>query len=82
MTETYHVVQQVREGVFLLKEPNKVLFTNKSLKDAQSYYDSLTGGKRVYPYEFDKGIYVLLSEHHYLNHPKALYIIHENTFPV
>lgn len=82
MTETYHVVQQVREGVCLLKEPNKVLFTSKSLKDATDYFNTLTKGHRVYPYEFDKGIYVLLSEHHYLKHPKALYIIHENTFPV
>lgn len=82
MTEIYHVVQQTRDGVCLLKEPNKILFTSKSLKDAQDYYDSLTNGKIVYPYEFDEGIYVLLSEHHYLKHPEALYVIHTNTFPV
>lgn len=42
----------------------------------------MTNGKRVHPYDFKHGVYVLLSEGHYIYHPKALYIIKSNTYKV
>ncbi len=82
MTETYHIVKQNAEGCYLLSKPNKILFSTKSRREAEAAFANITDGKRVYPYEFDKGVYVLLSTGHYAYHQKALYIIDTNTFPV
>ena len=56
--------------------------TGFTKKDAEAAFAHMTKGKRVYPYEFEKGIYVLLSTGHYIYHPKALYVIDSNTYPV
>ena len=82
MTETYYIVKQNVEGCCLLCKPNQILFTTKNRKDAEAAFAHMTKGKRVYPYEFEKGIYVLLSTGHYIYHPKALYVIDSNTYPV
>lgn len=82
MTETYHIVKQNAEGCYLLGKPNQILFTTKNRKEAYAAFANITDGKRVYPYEFEKGIYVLLSIGHYIYHPKTLYIIDTNTYPV
>lgn len=82
MNETYHIVKQNAAGCFLLGKPNKILFTTKNRKEAETAFAYMTDGKRVYPYEFEKGIYVLLSTGHYIYHPKALHIIDSNTYPV
>lgn len=82
MNETYYLVKQNKEGVYLLSEPNKVLFSTKDRAEAETAYRNIAGNKRVYPYEFDKGIYVLVSLGHYPLHPKTLYEINSNTFPV
>ena len=82
MNETYHIVKQNAAGCFLLCKPNKILFTTKNRKEAEIAFAYMTDGKRVYPYEFEKGVYVLLSTGHYIYHPKALHIIDSNTYPV
>ncbi len=82
MNETYYIVKQTIIGDLLLRKPNKILFTTKNRKEAEAAFAHMTKGKRVYPYEFEKGIYILLSTGHYIYHPKALYIIDSNTYPV
>ena len=82
MTETYYVVKQNIDGVYLLSEPNKIIFTTKNRKEAEIAYKNIAGNKKVYPYEFDKGIYVLVSIGHYPLHPKTLHEINSNTYPV
>ena len=82
MTETYYIVKKNAVCDLLLRKPNKILFTTENKKDAEAAFAHMTKGKRVYPYEFEKGIYVLLSTGHYIYHPKALYIINSNTYKV
>lgn len=82
MTETYYIVKQNIIGDLLLRKPNKILFTTKSKKEAEAAFAHMTNGKRVHPYDFKHGVYVLLSEGHYIYHPKALYIIDSNTYKV
>lgn len=82
MNETFYVVKQNVTGDLLLRKPNKILFTTKNRKEAEIAFAHMTDGKRVHPYEFKKGVYVLLSEGHYIYHPKALYIINSNTYKV
>lgn len=82
MTEMYYLVKQNKDGVYLLSEPNKVLFSTKDRKEAEIAYRNVTGDKKVFPDEFKKGIYVLVSIGHYPLHPKTLYEIHSNTYPV
>lgn len=82
MDETYYVVKQNADGYYLLGKPNKVIFSTKNRREAEAAFENMTNGKRVYPYEFDKGIYILLSTGHYMYHPKALYIINTNTYPI
>ena len=82
MTETYYIVKQNVTGDLLLRKPNKILFTTKNKKEAEIAFVHMTDGKRVHPYEFEKGVYVLLSTGHYIYHPKALYVIDSNTYPV
>ena len=82
MTETYYIVKQNITGDLLLRKPNKILFTTKNRKEAETAFAYMTDGKRVCPYEFEKGVYVLLSEGHYIYHPKSLYIIDSNTYKV
>ena len=82
MNETYFIVKQNAEGRYLLGEPNKILFTSKNRKEAEQAFFNMTDGQCVYPYEFDKGVYILLSLGHYALHQKALYIIDSNTYPV
>lgn len=82
MNETYYIVKQNVTGDLLLRKPNKILFTTKNRKEAEAAFSHMTDGKHVRPYEFEKGVYVLLSEGHYIYHPKALYIINSNTYKV
>ena len=82
MTETYYIVKKNTTGDLLLRKPNKILFTTKNRKEAEVAFTYMTDGKRVHPYHFEKGVYVLLSEGHYIYHPKALYIINSNTYKV
>ena len=82
MTETYYIVKKNTTGDLLLRKPNKILFTTKNRKEAEVAFTYMTNGKRVHPYDFEKGVYVLLSEGHYIYHPKALYIINSNTYKV
>ena len=82
MTETYYIVKQNVKGYLLLRKPNQILFTTKNKKEAEAAFAHMTDGKHVHPYEFEKGVYVLLSEGHYIYHPKALYIIDSNTYKV
>ena len=82
MTETYYIVKKNVTGDLLLRKPNQILFTTKNKKEAEIAFVHMTDGKRVYPYEFEKGVYVLLSEGHYIYHPKSLYIIDSNTYKV
>ena len=82
MNETYYVVKQNAEGCYLLSKPNQIMFTSKDKREAMQAFAYMTDGRRVYPREFDKGIYVLLSIGHYHYHPKALYVIDTNTYPV
>ena len=82
MTETYYIVKQNIIGDLLLCKPNQILFTTKSKKEAEAAFAHMTNGKRVHPYDFKSGVYVLLSEGHYIYHPKALYIIKSNTYKV
>ena len=82
MTETFHVVKQNANGYYLLSKPNKVIFSSKNRKEAEVAFANITKGKQVYPYEFDKGVYVLLSTGHYTYHPKALYVIDSNAYPI
>lgn len=82
MTETYYIVKKNTIGDLLLRKPNQIIFTTKNRKEAEVAFTYMTDGKRVHPYDFDKGIYVLLSEGHYIYHPKALYIINSNTYKV
>ena len=82
MTETYYIVKKNTVGDLLLRKPNKILFTTKNRKEAEVAFTYMTDGKRVHPYDFEKGVYVLLSEGHYIYHPKALYIINSNTYKV
>lgn len=82
MTETYYIVKQNITGDLLLRKPNQILFTTKSKKEAEAAFAHMTNGKRVHPYDFKHGVYVLLSEGHYIYHPKALYIIKSNTYKV
>lgn len=81
MTETYFVVKQNAEGHYLLSKPNQILVTTKNRREAEQAFFYITDGKRVYPREFDKGIYLLLSIGHYQYHPKALYEIDSNVYP-
>ena len=80
MTETYYIVKKNTIGDLLLRKPNQIIFTTKNRKEAEVAFTYMTDGKRVHPYDFDKGVYVLLSEGHYIYHPKALYIINSNTY--
>lgn len=82
MTETYYIVKKNTTGDLLLRKPNQILFTTKNKKEAEIAFAHITNGKRVHPYDFEKGVYVLLSEGHYIYHPKALYIINSNTYKV
>lgn len=82
MTETYYIVKKNTTGDLLLRKPNQILFTTKNRKEAEVAFTYMTNGKRVHPYDFEKGVYVLLSEGHYIYHPKALYIINSNTYKV
>ena len=82
MNETFYIVKQNVTGDLLLRKPNQILFTTKNRKEAEIAFAHMTDGKRVHPYEFEKGVYVLLSECHYIYHPKALYIINSNTYKV
>lgn len=82
MTETYYIVKQNVTGDLLLRKPNQILFTTKNKKEAEIAFAHMTYGKRVHHYEFEKGVYVLLSEGHYIYHPKSLYIIDSNTYKV
>lgn len=82
MTETYYIVKQNIIGDLLLRKPNQILFTTKSKKEAEAAFTHMINGKRVHPYDFKHGVYVLLSEGHYIYHPKALYIIKSNTYKV
>ena len=82
MTETYYIVKKNTIGDLLLRKPNQIIFTTKNRKEAEVAFTYMTDGKRVHPYDFDKGIYVLLSEGHYIYHQKALYIINSNTYKV
>lgn len=82
MTETYYIVKQNIIGDLLLRKPNQILFTTKSKKEAEAAFAHMTNGKRVHHYDFKSGVYVLLSEGHYIYHPKALYIIKSNTYKV
>ena len=82
MNETFYIVKQNITGSLLLRKPNKILFTTKNRKEAEAAFAHMTDGKHVHPYEFEKGVYVLLSEGHYIYHPKALYIINSNTYKV
>ena len=81
MTETYFVVKQNAEGCYLLGKPNKILVTTKDRREAERAFFNITDGKRVYPREFSKGVYILLSLGHYPRHPKALYEIDSNVYP-
>lgn len=82
MTETYHLVKQNAPGCFILNKPNRVLFSTKSRKEAETAFYNIAGSDRVFPNEFEKGIYVLVSTGHYPTHPKALYEIMSNVYPV
>ena len=82
MNETYYIVKKNTAGDLLLRKPNKILFTTKNRKEAEVAFTYMTDGKRVHPYDFENGVYVLLSEGHYIYHPKALYIINSNTYKV
>lgn len=82
MTEKYYVVKQNAYGYYLLGKPNKILFSSYNKREAELAFANIVRGKRVYPYEFDKGIYVLLSIGHYAAHPKALCQIDINVYPV
>ena len=82
MTETYYIVKKNTIGDLLLRKPNQIIFTTKNRKEAEVAFTYMTDGKRVHPYDFDKGVYVLLSEGHYIYHQKALYIINSNTYKV
>lgn len=80
MNETYYIVKQNITGDLLLRKPNQILFTTKNRKEAEAAFSHMTNGKRVHPYDFKNGVYVLLSEGHYIYHPKSLYIIDSNTY--
>ena len=80
--ETYYVIRQNVSGHYLLNKPNKILFSTKNKKEAEMYFNSLVGSDRVFPDEFDKGIYKLVSIGHYPLHPKALLEINSNVYPV
>ena len=82
MNETFHIVKQNAEGCYLLSKPNKILFSTKDRREAENAFARMTDGKRVYPRDFEKGIYVLLSTGHYAYHQKALYVIDTNIYPV
>ena len=82
MNETYYIVKKNTTDDLLLRKPNKILFTTKNRKEAEVAFTYMTDGKRVHPYDFENGVYVLFSEGHYIYHPKALYIINSNTYKV
>ena len=82
MNETYYIVKKNTTGDLLLRKPNQILFTTKNRKEAEVAFTYMTDGKRVHPYDFENGVYVLFSEGHYIYHPKALYIINSNTYKV
>lgn len=82
MNETYYIVKKNTIGDLLLRKPNQILFTTKNRKEAEVAFTYMTDGKRVHPYDFENDVYVLLSEGHYIYHPKALYIINSNTYKV
>ena len=73
---------KVYHGIVGKSISNQILFTTKNRKEAEVAFTYMTDGKRVHPYDFEKGVYVLLSEGHYIYHPKALYIINSNTYKV
>ena len=82
MNETYYIVKKNTTGDLLLRKPNQILFTTKNRKEAEVAFTYMTDGKRVHPYDFENGVYVLLSEEHYIYNQKALYIINSNTYKV
>ena len=82
MNETYFVVKKSIDGCYLLNKPNKIIFSSKNLKEASLAFSNIAGNSKVYPDEFNKGIYILLSIGHYPSHPRALRVIDSNTFPV
>ena len=81
MTETYYIVRQNATGTYLLGKPNKILFSTKDRREAEAAFTRMTDGQRVHSYDFNSGIYILLSAGHYVYHQKALYVIDTNVYP-
>lgn len=81
MTETYYVVKQNIEACCLLNKPNEILYKTNSIREAKQAFKNITRGKMVYPEEFNKGVYLLLSQGHYQKFPKAIRVIDTNTYP-
>jgi len=82
MNETYHLVKQNVAGHYLLSKPNQVIFSTKNRKEAETAFNNIAGHYRVFPNDFDKGIYILVSTGHYPLHPKTLFEINSNIYPV